>query len=132
MWPVLRMGRSGCLVDNAGQGGIFAAIDVKTGVTFAAADESRNRYFIHPDSHKELIGFVVPRWEEACALAKSLSYRLPEAGFVGWDLALTDDGWVMVEGNAYPLIIYQIALGKGIRGEFDEMRRKMIHFKNMR
>jgi len=127
LWPCLRMGRAGCVVDNAGSGGIFAAIDVNTGKTIAAVDESRNVWNVHPDSKKELIGYTIPRWQEAIALAKDLAKAIPDAGFVGWDMALTKQGWVMVEGNCAPLLIYQIALARGIRNEFYEMKTKFGH-----
>lgn len=124
LWPCLRMGRAGSVVDNAGAGGIFAAIDAKTGKTISAIDESRNVWTIHPDSKIDLIGVTIPRWGEAVALVKELAKTLPDAGFVGWDLALTKEGWVMVEGNTCPLLIYQIAVGRGLRPEFHEIKKK--------
>lgn len=124
-WPCLRVGRKGSVVDNAGAGGIFAAIDVETGITIAACDESRNTYTVHPDSQKDLVGFQVPRWNEACELTKRIARLLPEAAMVGWDLALTDSGWILVEGNGFPLIIYQIATGKGLRNEFDQIIKRL-------
>jgi len=124
MWPCLRMGRTGNFVDNAGSGGIFAAIDVLTGKTMAAVDELHNVWNEHPDSKINLVGFTIPRWDDAVAFAKELARNIPDAGFVGWDLALTKDGWVMVEGNAAPLIIYQMAIRRGIRDEFCRMKKK--------
>ena len=124
LWPCLRMGRKGSIVDNAGAGGIFSAIDVNTGKTIAAMDELRHAWTVHPDSKKDLIGFTIPRWQEAVALAKELARKLPDAGFVAWDLALTKRGWVMVEGNALPLLIYQFAVGKGIRQEYCDLKKK--------
>lgn len=124
IWPCLRMGRLGCVVDNAGAGGIFSAIDVNTGKTIAAVDESHNVWKEHPDSKIELEGFAIPRWGEAVAFAKELAKNIPEAAFVGWDIALTNQGWVMVEGNAIPLIIYQMAVGRGILDEFNSMKKK--------
>lgn len=126
LWPCFRVGRAGSIVDNAGAGGIFAAINVVDGKTIAASDESRNVWKVHPDSKKDLIGFTIPRWKEAVALAKELAKTLPDAGFVGWDFALTKQGWVMVEGNGAPLLIYQIAVGHPIRTEFCEMKEKFL------
>lgn len=124
MWPCLRMGRTGSFVDNAGHGGVFAAVDVLTGKTMAATDELHNIWEEHPDSKIKLVGFTIPRWEEAVAFVKELARNIPDAGFVGWDIALTKTGWVMVEGNSAPLIIYQMAIRKGILSEFHSMRNK--------
>ena len=126
LWPCLRIGRAGSIVDNAGSGGIFAAIDVTTGKTIAASDESRNVWKVHPDSKCELIGYSIPRWQEAVELVKELANVIPDAGFVGWDLALTKQGWVMIEANSGPLIIYQIAVNRGLRAEFCEVKKKFI------
>ena len=125
-WPCLRIGCGDSVVDNAGAGGIFGAIDVATGVITNVSDEFHHTFTEHPDTKISLIGFQVPKWQEACEMANSLARLFPYCPFVGWDLALTDNGWVMVEGNHRPLLIYQIATGKGIRKEFLEMKKRLL------
>jgi len=109
------------LLTMRGWGG---AIDVKTGVTFVATDESQGKYEVHPDSKKPLIGVLIPDWKEVCEMAKALARRLPDAAFIGWDLAHTASGWVLVEGNIGPMIIYQIATGYSLRHEFERVKKK--------
>ena len=46
--------------------------------------------------------------------------------YKGWDLALTDEGWVMVEDIFGPSIIWQYASGKGIGLELEEMKCRLI------
>lgn len=123
IWPCLRIGRGENIVDNAGAGGIFGAIDVRTGCIIKASDEYHHSFETHPDTGKQIVGFQIPRWEEACEMAKRLATVIPDCHFVGWDLALTEKGWVMVEGNYGPLLLYQIALGQGIRKEFRKIER---------
>lgn len=132
LWPCLRMGRSGSIVDNAGAGGVFGAIDVNTGVIIGVADEKQHSYTEHPDSHKKLTGYVVPHWKEACAIAKQAASRISGAAFVGWDMALTEKGWVLVEGNHGPLIIWQIASGEGVRSKFLQIEKALVLSKNHR
>lgn len=122
-WPCLRMGRGSSIVDNAGAGGIFGAIDVQTGRIIGVSDEKHNLYAVHPDTGIPLIGYRMPRWDEACALVKELAEQIPEARFVGWDLALTPNGWVLVEGNYCPLLIWQFAADRGIKPEFEQMKK---------
>ncbi len=126
IWPCLRMGRGKSVVDNAGAGGVFGAIDIATGLISSVSDEHNHTFTKHPDTGIQLIGFKVPKWEEACEMAKHLAELIPDCHFVGWDLALTDNGWVMIEGNHNPYIIYQIATGKGIRKEFNRMKRRLL------
>ena len=126
-WPCLRIGRGDSVVDNAAAGGVFGAIDIETGIITSVSDEFHHTFTEHPDSKIPLVGFHVPRWQEACEMAKSLACLIPDCHFVGWDLALTDKGWVMVEGNHRPLLIYQIATGQGIRKEFSEMKKRLLN-----
>lgn len=80
-------------------------------------------------SLKELVDFTIPKWGEAVAFAKELAKKIPDAGFVGWDLALTKNGWALVEGNCAPLIIYQMAIRRGIRDEFLNIKKKYNRLK---
>lgn len=120
--PFFKVGRAGNIVDNAAQGGIFGVIDIDTGVVTSACDKHGNRYIKHPETGVQLIGFVIPKWEEALELSRELSKVVPEAIYVGWDLAYTEDGWVVVEGNSRAqFVCYQIAEQKGFRKELESM-----------
>jgi len=67
-----RVGRGSACVDNGGSGGIFCALD-DDGVIIATADEKGRSYEVHPDTKHPLVGFRVPRIEEAKELAKELA-----------------------------------------------------------
>lgn len=94
----MRIGQGDSVVDNTGQGGISAAID-ENGYIFTACDEAGIRYDTHPDSGERIIGERVPFWEDAVSFVKRLASVIPTVRYVGWDIALTNDGWVMIEGN---------------------------------
>lgn len=125
-WPVLRMGRGDSVVDNAAAGGIVAAIDEKTGTILCAADERRGSSFtIHPETQKPLIGFQIPCWDELRETIKTMASMCPDCHIMGWDMALTDNGWVVVECNFGPELLIQWALGRGVRNEFEETRNRL-------
>lgn len=116
LYPFVRFGRAGNVVDNGGKGGLISAIDKETGIVFSSVDETGGKYIVHPDTGETIVGFRIPRWDEAISMAKELSRILPECRFVGWDLALTDKGWVMVEGNAHGQFVgFQLPRLQGIR-----------------
>lgn len=121
--PYLRMGQGGSIVDNAGSGGVFGLVDLETGRVYAACDELGNSYEVHPDTKAQIIGFKVPKWEEAVALAKELITVLPTVRWVGWDLALTDSGWVLIEGNERAQFVFQIPDKKGCRKEVEAFEK---------
>lgn len=120
--PFFKVGRGEDIVDNAAQGGIFGEIDIETGVVISACDKKGHRYVKHPETGVSLIGYVIPRWQEALDLSRELAMVVPEAAYTGWDLAYTDVGWVMVEGNARgQFICFQMAAQRGFRKELEGM-----------
>ena len=52
-------------------------------------------------------------------LVQELANVVPSNRYTGWDLALTEDGWLLVEANARGQFISQIPDGKGIKEQFD-------------
>lgn len=98
--PFLRMGHKGSVVDNAGAGGVCASVDEGSGIVLTPGfDQLGKSYVEHPDTRAIIPGFRIPRWGEALSLVAELAEVRPEVRYVGWDLALTDEGWVVVEGN---------------------------------
>ena len=121
--PFIRFGQQRHCVDNGGNGGIIAGIDYETGIIKGAIDERMNHYVIHTDSKKTILGFKIPKWEEAKEFVIKLAKELPELNYCGWDLALTDNGWVMVEANGKGLFIgFQMPTQEGFREEFEKLK----------
>lgn len=95
--------RSG-VVDNLSAGGICCRIDLADGRLGPAVGDPRpgrvTRVDVHPDSGAVLTGAVVPGWPQLRDLAVELTAAFPEVDHVGWDLCLSPDGPLVVEGNA--------------------------------
>ncbi len=70
----------------------------------------------HPISNAAIAGRVLPNWHDAVALARRAHREaFPEYTLVGWDVALTADGPIILEGNGKPcLIVAQRAPRKGL------------------
>lgn len=117
----LRTGRNGAVVDNGGAGGVFAAVDDETGIVISdGKDEKAKSYACHPDSKQVFKGWQVPRWDELKETAAALhSIVFPYMKYIGWDFALTDQGWVVIEGN-WGQFLQQAATGVGLRPVFDK------------
>lgn len=97
---VLRMGTGNGEVDNTTGGGIAAPIDLDSGICGTAISEMTiRRVARHPDSGHAIEGFVVPQWPALKAAAISAHERLPFARSLGWDIALGEDGPVVLEVN---------------------------------
>jgi hypothetical protein len=53
----------------------------------------------HPDSDQLFEGFAIPMWSEAVDLARRAHETFPSMHFIGSDIAILQDGPVLVEGN---------------------------------
>lgn len=123
--PLLRTGCGDSFVDNTGSGGVFVVLDQLTGKPICACDEYGNEYSSHPDSGLKFAETVIPRWNEAVDIAKQLAMVLPDVKYVGWDLALTENGWVMIEGNDKAQLGFQYATHIGFRREIEDLMKQM-------
>lgn len=119
--PFLRTGRKGSVVDNAGSGGILANVDVRTGhLSTKGIDEMGRQYDIHPDSGIKFEGWQIPRYDELVATVKEMHLTvMPDHPYIGWDMALTDEGWVVIECN-WGQFLNQYADHIGLKREFME------------
>ena len=123
IWTRMRMGNKGAIVDNAAAGGIVVNVDPATGVvTSDGIDESFNHYECHPGCGLAFKGWQVPRWQELLETVEKLHRDVFDRHvYVAWDFALTDDGWVLIEGNWGQLLGQQTASQVGVRKQFHEL-----------
>lgn len=97
---MLRVGRKGSHVDNWGSGGVGYDFDLETGVCVGyGRDKQNNPYIFHPDSNVQMVGFCLPDFENLKKIIIELTHKVPEARFVGWDIAITPNGYELVEMN---------------------------------
>lgn len=108
----LRCGIGDSIVDNYSAGGVVYPVNSKYGrVEGPGANSTRGQeIFIHPGTEMFMIGLEIPFWSQVEELICNAARLIPQVRFVGWDVAITKDGPVLVEGNTRPgaqLIEYQ-------------------------
>lgn len=114
----MRTGREGFVVDNAGAGGILAAVDDVTGQVISDGFDERGKvYKTHPDSNIQFKNFQLPDWSRLLQIAEEAHRGMPEHKYIAYDFAHTNKGWVMVEGN-WGQFLSQFASGKGLKKDF--------------
>ncbi|MDR3051785.1 MAG: hypothetical protein LBU67_08710 [Oscillospiraceae bacterium] len=102
VYAYIRIG-NGKVMDNVDCGGMAAPIDLETGLIRAAgADKQGNAYEKHPITGAVIPGTAIPFWQEAVAMCLAASQVVPQVRFVAWDVAITPDGPVFIEGNSFP------------------------------
>ena len=102
MVRVIRMGDGHHDVDNFHSGGMFTVFDENGVITKPAIDREGNIYEIHPLTKEKIIGFKIPYYKEAIEMVSEASKVIPEVRYIGFDVAITDKGPVLVEGNELP------------------------------
>ena len=122
-FPFIRFGRKGSVVDNAGQGGLFASIDIATGkICTCGYDEKGHQFDVHPDSGVKIMDFQIPQWQELIKEAYNAHLSLPQDHtYVAFDYALTEKGWTLIEGNWGDFVVQQTSLQRGLRKEFIDL-----------
>lgn len=123
----MKVGHEGSFVDNAGAGGLLIGVDVETGrLGTDAFDEFGSRYEFHPDTGVRFKGSQLPDWQSMLEICKTASRQIPSVGYIGWDMAHTDDGWVVIEGNGGGQMIGpQIVWQRGIKADVEEIMGRM-------
>ncbi len=99
----LRMGTGTSFVDNVSSGGLYSGVHIENGKLFPVAwgslTHGGKHYNSHPDTGIKFSDFTIPQFNEAKNLACRAAESLPSLRFVGWDIAITPDGPVLIEGN---------------------------------
>lgn len=57
---------------------------------------------IHPGTDIKMTGRVIPFWSEVIRLCINAAFKLKECKFIGWDVAITEKGPLLIEGNHTP------------------------------
>ena len=125
VYAYIRIG-NGKVMDNVDCGGMAAPVDIETGViTGVGANKAGETYEIHPMTGTKIPGTQIPYWEDVKTMCLNAMHVVPQVRFVAWDVAITEDGPVFIEGNSFPShAIPQFAAhfpdGIGILPRFEE------------
>ena len=104
MQTYMRIGSSSTgFTDNVGYGGICAKVDIDTG-EYYCPERIVDHVFVpcpvHPDTGVQIKG-IVPNWSYMCEGVKSVCSFMPELEYLGFDIAITDDGFKILEINIH-------------------------------
>lgn len=91
------------MVDNLHSGGMIAALDLEKGEICTPASNHLNEVFVnHPATGVRIDGFKIPCFDEAIEMIDRKCQELDIEGYYGWDIAISTDGPILVEGNNNP------------------------------
>lgn len=120
-----KVGRAGRCVDNAGGGGnVDGAVDIETGRLYNVYQFDGWRHSkkieCHPDSGTRIEGVVIDNWDKIKSEVIRFQQAFPYCKAAGWDIAITDEGPVVVEVNDFWDTTGQFFIGHGWRDSIRE------------
>lgn len=100
----LKTGKQGSLIDKTENGGACVFIDQETGVLLNGFNWSPEMRPLteHPATGVAFLGVQIPFWKDAVQIATSAMQACVYTRFTGVDIAITEDGPMMVEMNVHP------------------------------
>jgi len=103
LFSLFRMGIGGSSIDNWCSGGLCVNINSDGTLAHEAffEDLSKGGCERHPDTGISFAGFQVPFYKESIELAMKAHYACPQMLSVGWDIAVTEKGPLIQEGNVH-------------------------------
>lgn len=103
VFAVLRIGNMHYHVDNFNHDGLCVPVDIETGyVKYKALKKTGELYEEHPVTGVKITGITIPRWDEVVKTCEGAAKKIPQVGYVGWDVCIRDNDVCLVEGNSFP------------------------------
>lgn len=103
MYTLIRVGSGTGVVDNISSGGMYAPIWEDGKIAKPAFCDATGLYYQeHPLTKTPFVGFEIPEYEAAVELVKQAALEVEQIKYVGWDVAIAENGPVLVEGNILP------------------------------
>lgn len=104
-------------VDNMKAGGLIAAVDLEAGTLgVACRGYGGGDHRVHPVTGAPIAGGALPDWGAVKALCvRAHAEAFGDYALVGWDVAMTPDGPLLIEGNGKPgVLMPQRAARRGL------------------
>ncbi|NMB70877.1 MAG: hexapeptide transferase [Bacteroidales bacterium] len=111
-------------VDNMAAGNPASPVELETGIVCGPgvfSDITKEDVFFHPLTGEKIVGFQIPYWKDVKDLAEKAALLTPENKSVGWDIAITNSGPELIEGNHnWCKSLWQLPVKKGLKAELEK------------
>lgn len=98
-----------------------ATINIETGEICGPGvylDITKPDVYYHPVTNTPIIGFEIPYWQECKVMVIKAAKLVPGNRSIGWDVAVTNEGAVLIEGNHNWNLLSMSPGRKGYKKEF--------------
>jgi len=106
-------------IDNWHANNMAALINISTGIIESPAfymDITKPDEYYHSITGVKIIGFQIPYWKETLQMVKDAALYNKRNRSIGWDIAVTNNGPDIIEGNHdWDKVIWQRSAKKGLK-----------------
>lgn len=122
-----RVGNGKSVADNFHQGGMGVLVDYEKGILVGKAiDKELNEYVVHPATEVKFDGFEIPYWEEIVSMCLEAATVEETVHVIGWDVAITEKGPMIIEGNNGPgFDLVQVLEQHGTKYMLEEIKKEL-------
>ncbi|MEU6521803.1 sugar-transfer associated ATP-grasp domain-containing protein [Streptomyces sp. NPDC046924] len=106
LYVMLKLGGAESGTDNSAAGGMQIRVHPDGELDHHGYDRYLNAHTRHQVSSVPFAGHRITRMREVRELAARCARLFPQVPFIGWDIALTPDGPVVIEGNSSPSLAH--------------------------
>ncbi len=121
-------------VDHVSRGAVASWVDLDSGVL----GRGRTHHdladtCVIPGTNSSFVGFHLPYWAEVKDLALRAAAAFPWARAIGWDIAISEQGPVLIEGNErWSPWVSQMPAPQGLMtGEFKALYEALLRGENV-
>lgn len=100
-----RCGIGDTVVDNWSAGGVAYPVNIEYGHIESygfQTDQMEVPVYVHPGTETFMPGQEIPFWEDVKTMVLKACRVIPSVRYVGWDVAVTSNGPLLIEGNPGP------------------------------
>jgi len=119
--PVFRLMLGDGIEKSGEMYSVDALIDAETGIVVTDGMTAIGTTECHPVSGLKIKGFVMPQWAELKKMLEEAALKLPTLRYIGWDVAHSEKGWCIIEGNTNGELFFQMCVGHGVKREFEDL-----------
>lgn len=117
IFAAARIGNGRSVTDNFSSGGMAILVDRDSGRLQGNAFNKKLECFTqHPVTSVRMNGYPVPYWREIQLMCKQAALVNEGVNLMGWDVAITNNGPLIIEGNRGPgWDLVQVLLDRGAK-----------------
>lgn len=132
IFAVARIGSGDSIVDNFHKGGVGVKVNIEKGILEGKTIDKNNNESDRTTKTQVLVdGFKIPFWKEIQEMCCEAAKVNDKVNIVGWDVAITNDGPVIIEGNRGPgMDIIQVLYNRGVKPDLEKIKQEILDSKN--